>query len=57
MCGQDRRVVLGGMYAVSLLLMWVSAAVRTVCSTAAVAAVLVGAHATFRSPNLRTYYR
>ena len=51
--GQDRVHVLAGLYLLSFLLIWLTSALRTVANALALAGLLVLAHATFRSPNLK----
>ncbi|GBG58800.1 hypothetical protein CBR_g200 [Chara braunii] len=53
--GQDRRVVVAALTIVSVILWYLTSAMRTVCGSLAIGLSLSLFHASFRSPNLKAY--
>eukprot|EP00850_Spirogloea_muscicola_P003044 SM000012S25306 [mRNA] locus=s12:285436:287490:- [translate_table: standard] len=52
-CGQDRRIVVGALLAVSLLVWYLTSAIFTVFGAIVVDFLVLLLHASFRSPNLK----
>ncbi|GAQ85810.1 Vesicle transport protein [Klebsormidium nitens] len=52
-CGQDRRAVVAVLFTFSAVLWWLTSAIVTVFGALAASIVMVLAHASFRTPNLK----
>ena len=52
-CGQDRRLIVTLLYGGSMLTLWATSALYTIAMTLGAALGGVGAHASFRQPNLK----